>query len=80
MNTSAVERDIQCSYRLYVDRGGGRLDEVTMGLQTNIGDAIEHRWQCMNLDVDDEYIWVHDCVVNPEFSSIDDPIAIDSRG
>ena len=44
-----------------------------------IGAELEHVWTCQNLR-SNQFIFVHNCVVNPEFSLGNDPVLIDSNG
>uniref|UniRef100_A0A914X016 ZP domain-containing protein n=1 Tax=Plectus sambesii TaxID=2011161 RepID=A0A914X016_9BILA len=72
------EERIQCSYKLYL----GDFQQYGIRQEAKyarVGDKVTHVWECSNLSPN-HFIWVHDCIVNPEFSSNNDPVAIDARG
>uniref|UniRef100_A0AC34GHN4 ZP domain-containing protein n=1 Tax=Panagrolaimus sp. ES5 TaxID=591445 RepID=A0AC34GHN4_9BILA len=53
--------------------------EMEKAKTVQIGDELEHVWTCSNLRAN-QFIFVHDCFVNPEFSLGNDPPLIDSNG
>ncbi|VDK55192.1 unnamed protein product [Gongylonema pulchrum] len=44
-----------------------------------VGEEIEHFWVCRNMNAD-QFMYVHDCTVNPEFNTGNDPVIVDSHG
>ena len=52
---------------------------MTKAKTVKVGDEIEHLWKCENLGKD-QFIFIHDCIVNPEFSMGEDPVLVDSEG
>uniref|UniRef100_A0A914YYW5 ZP domain-containing protein n=1 Tax=Panagrolaimus superbus TaxID=310955 RepID=A0A914YYW5_9BILA len=66
-----------CSYRLlYRNKSSTEMEKAKT---VQIGDELEHIWTCSNLG-SNQFIFVHDCFVNPEFSLGNDPPLIDSNG
>ncbi|TKR93375.1 hypothetical protein L596_007845 [Steinernema carpocapsae] len=72
------ESSIQCVYRLF--RGSTEVGSAEVGArQVRVGDRLEHRWECENV-AQIQFIFIHDCAVNPEFDLDHDPVVLDSRG
>uniref|UniRef100_A0AC35FEF5 ZP domain-containing protein n=1 Tax=Panagrolaimus sp. PS1159 TaxID=55785 RepID=A0AC35FEF5_9BILA len=67
----------ECSYKLLYRNKTSTIMEKAKTVQ--IGDEMEHVWTCENLR-SNQFIFIHDCLVNPEFSVGNDPILIDSNG
>ncbi|KAK0399271.1 hypothetical protein QR680_002970 [Steinernema hermaphroditum] len=60
--------------------GATEVGSAEVGVrQVRVGDRLEHRWECENV-ARNQFLFVHDCVVNPEFDLQHDPVVLDSRG
>ncbi|KAK0398875.1 hypothetical protein QR680_002793 [Steinernema hermaphroditum] len=60
--------------------GATEVGSAEVGVrQVRVGDRLEHRWKCENL-ARNQFLFVHDCVVNPEFDLQHDSVVLDSRG
>ncbi|KAK0408528.1 hypothetical protein QR680_004007 [Steinernema hermaphroditum] len=78
VDDARLESSIQCSYRLF--HGATEVGSAEVGVkQVRVGDRLEHRWECENL-ARNQFLFVHDCIVNPEFDLQRDPVVLDSHG
>ncbi|KHN76659.1 Cuticlin-1 [Toxocara canis] len=71
-------QNVECSYNLH-KTGAQRQQPQPLLTYANLGDEIVHEWSCSNM-LSTQFIFVHDCFVNPEFSTGNDPMIVDARG
>uniref|UniRef100_A0A915B3U7 OBG-type G domain-containing protein n=1 Tax=Parascaris univalens TaxID=6257 RepID=A0A915B3U7_PARUN len=69
--------DVECSYS--VRKAGSEIDSRDSTAYANLGDEIVHEWSCAKM-LPTQFIFVHDCIVNPEFDTGNDPVIVDSQG
>uniref|UniRef100_A0A914BUM2 ZP domain-containing protein n=1 Tax=Acrobeloides nanus TaxID=290746 RepID=A0A914BUM2_9BILA len=76
----------ECSYKLFrvqkhfnTDSGNEVSFEFSEARTVRVGEELEHRWNCEKMHPD-QFIFIHNCMVNPEFSMGNDPVIVDARG
>uniref|UniRef100_A0A9J2P2K1 ZP domain-containing protein n=1 Tax=Ascaris lumbricoides TaxID=6252 RepID=A0A9J2P2K1_ASCLU len=69
--------DVECSYS--VRKAGSEIGSRESTAYANLGDEIVHEWSCAKM-LPTQFIFVHDCIVNPEFDTGNDPVIVDSQG